>query len=176
MYFLLKKIPSILYRRLGAVHCTSTTLSASVFTSSLPDAHFREFTFSPDPLVDDVCPSAAESPRESLPVRLPDWALYVTQWMALRCLCVCRHLSVCPSWPSPRLSWKWLGLHLTHDCDTVPYDDDSLDLSSVSGQPFLFGPPMFLSPWALSHVVIQIKSFHNQLYPFNSKEKVASEN
>lgn len=149
-------------QKIGCCACTSRTLSASVFTSSSPDAHFLEFfTFLPDPPVDDACPSAAESPHESLPARLPDRALCVTPWMALPCLRMCRHLSVCSSWPSPRLSWKWLGLHLTHDCGTVPYGDDTLDLNSVSGQSFLLGPPVFLSPWALSHVVIQVMSLHN---------------
>lgn len=40
---------------------------------------------------------------------------------------------------------------------------------------FLLGPPVFLSPWALSHVV-QIMSFHNQFNSFNSKEKEGSKN
>lgn len=119
---------SILCRRLGAVQCTSRTVSfyLHLFLTrcSLPWV-LHLLTWSS---IDKACPSAAES----LPASLPDRALCVTQRLAPLCLRMYRHLSVCSSWPSPCLSWKWLGLHLTLHWH-MPYDDDTLDLNSISG-------------------------------------------
>lgn len=93
--FSVKKVPSTLCRRLGAVQCTSTTLSASVFTSSSPDAHFREFfTFSPDPLEDDVSlllPSPPMSPCQ--PGFLTELFMSPSEWPSAAGTCADMHTS-----------------------------------------------------------------------------------